>query len=138
VNPNPTNPTQHAWSAEALFNKALLYVEEMERYTANDWQFGFWSSLSLELIARSALAHISPTLLAHKSSWRNIHHALGHAPTAKGFIPSSATTDEVLSILGELLPEFTKELSGFCREHSVRRNGELHTGEEVFAGLGTS
>ena len=52
------------WSEEALFGKALLYIERMESYTADDWQFGFWSALSLELLARAALAHISPVLLA--------------------------------------------------------------------------
>jgi hypothetical protein len=131
-------PTQHAWSSEALFNKALVYVGEMQRYTANDWQFGLWSSFSLEFLARAALAHISPTLLANRKDWRNIYHALGNAATAKLFIPISVTTNEVLSILEELLPDFTKELINFCVSHCVRRNAELHSGEEVFAGLGTS
>jgi hypothetical protein len=131
-------PTQHAWSSEALFSKALLYVEEMERYTAEDWQFGLWASLSLELIARASLSHVSPTLLASRKDWRNIHHALGHPPTSLKFAPVSVTTAEVLSILREILPEFTNELFEDCIKHSVRRNTELHTGEEAFAGLGTS
>jgi len=131
-------PTQHAWSSEALFNKALLYVGEMQRHTADDWQFGFWSSLSLELLARAALAHVSPTLLAERRDWRNTYHALGHAATKKGFIPSSITTSEVLSILQELLRDFTKELDDFCASHCARRNAELHSGEGVFADLGTS
>lgn len=129
---------QHAWSSEALFNKALLYVGQMQRYPADDWQFGFWSSLSLELIARAALAHISPTLLADRRNWRNISHALGHAATAKGFVPISATTNDVLSVLQELLPDFTKELVDFCFSHTARRNAEIHSGEEAFTGLGTS
>ncbi len=131
-------PTQHAWSSEALFNKALLYVEEMKSYTANDWQFGLWSSFSLEFVARAALAHISPTLLANRMNWRNIHYALGHAPTAKQFLPISVTIREVLSILEELLTDFTKELVDFCVTHCARRNAELHSGEEMFADLGTS
>jgi len=77
-------PTQHAWSSEALFSKALLYVEEMERYTADDWQFGLWASLSLELIARASLSHISPTLLASRKDWRNVHHALGRSADLVG------------------------------------------------------
>jgi hypothetical protein len=131
-------PTQHAWSSEALFTKALLYVGEMEGYTANDWQFGFWSSLSLELVARAAIAHVSPTLLANRRDWHNIYHALEHAATAKEFIPTSITNNEVLLILKELLPDFTTELLNFCVHHSTRRNGELHSGEDVFVGLGTS
>jgi hypothetical protein len=129
---------QHPWSSEALFNKALVYVGEMERYTVEDWQFGFWSSLSLELLARAALAHISPALLAGGKDWRNIYHALGHAPTKTGFTPVSINTLEVLSILNELLPEFTKELKDSCALQCGRRNAELHSGEGAFVGLGTS
>jgi hypothetical protein len=110
----------------------------MQRYTATDWQFGFWSSLSLELIARAALAHISPTLLANGKDWRNIYHALGHEPTAKQFTPVSATTKDVFLILEKLLPKLTPELLNFCASHCFRRNAELHSGEEVFEGLGTS
>lgn len=129
---------QHAWSSEALFSKALLYVEEMEEYTADDWQFGLWASLSLEMVARAALSHISPTLLANRKDWRNIHHALGHPATALGFVPTSVMTTEVLSILKVSVPGFTNELFEACITHCVRRNAELHSGEEAFAGLGTS
>lgn len=66
----------HPWSEEALFGKALLYTERMDSFTADDWQFGFWSALSLELLARAALAHISPVLLADTKNWRNLMHAL--------------------------------------------------------------
>jgi hypothetical protein len=110
----------------------------MERHTADEWQFGFWASLSLELIARASLSHISPALLANRRDWRNIHHALGHAPTALGFAPSSANTSEVLAIVKEIIPGFTNELYESCVKHSVRRNAELHTGEDAFAGLGTA
>jgi hypothetical protein len=129
---------QHAWSAEALFNKALLFVEQMEEYTAEDWPFGLWASLSLDMVARASLSQISPTLLANRKDWRNIHHALGHPVTAIGFVPNSVATSEVLSILRELVPGFTRELFEACITHCVRRNAELHSGEEAFAGLGTS
>ncbi len=103
-------PAQHAWSSEALFSKALLYVEEMDRYTAEDWQFGLWASLSLEMVARASLSHISPTLLANRRDWRNIHHALGHPSTSLGFVPTSVITSEVLSILKEVVPASCKVL----------------------------
>jgi hypothetical protein len=131
-------PIQHGWSPEALFSKALLYVGEMERYTPDDWQYRLWASLSLELLARAALAHISPTLLAERQNWRNIYHALGHAPTAKRFAPTSIRATEVLAILQELMTEFTKEMYESCIEQCGHRNAELHSGEDVFAGTGTS
>ncbi len=136
------NPSQHAWSAEALFSKALLFVEEMRRFTpsANDWQYALWSSLSLEVIARAAVANISPTLLAESKNegWRNIYHALGHDTTAMGLAHTSIGTRQVLSILKELLPEFTKELFDFCVAHTTRRNAELHSGEAAFEKIGNA
>ena len=65
-------------------------------------------------------------------------HALGKAPTAKKFTPNSIGAKEVIARLAELLPEFTQEIAGFCSKHIERRNAELHSGEMVFSGLGTS
>ena len=133
-----TKRTHHPWSSEALFSKALLYVGEMERHTPDEWQFGLWSSLSLELIARAAVADVSPTLLANRKDWRNLHYALGQPATAKQFNPTSIATNEVLNILREIHPSFTDELYQFCVKHCAYRNAELHSGEEVFTDLGTS
>ncbi|MCG7873463.1 MAG: hypothetical protein JAZ11_15340 [Candidatus Thiodiazotropha lotti] len=128
----------NSWSAEALFSKALLFTEQMNSSNADEWKYGLWSSLSLELLARASLANISPALLAEPNNWRNIMHALGNAPTAKKFTPNSIGTKEVLARLSELLPDFTQEVAGFCSKHVERRNAELHSGEIVFSGLGTS
>jgi len=130
--------TQHAWSSEALFNKALLYVGEMEKHTSEDSQFGFWASLSLELIARAAVSNVSPTLLANGKDWQNVHHALGHPSTSVGFRPTSRGYREVLSILTKIVPSFTEEFVDSCVRQSARRDAEVHTGEEAFAGLGTA
>lgn len=132
------NAVQHPWSEEALFTKAIVYVDEMQKHPADDWQFGLWASLSLELLARAVLAHISPTLLASRKDWRHVYHALGHSPTAVRFTPSSVLSNEVLSMLKEIVPAFTDELADACLKILVRRNAELHTGEEAFAGIGTS
>lgn len=40
---------EHPWSEEALFSKAILYVQEMQKHPADHWQFGLWAALSLEL-----------------------------------------------------------------------------------------
>jgi hypothetical protein len=128
----------HPWSEEALFGKAVLYVESMESCPAEDWQFGLWSALALEHLARAALSHISPVLLAETSNWRNLTYALGGDPTAKKYTPTSIPTKEVYARLNELLPKFTEEVAGFCSKHAGRRNSELHTGDLAFAELGTS
>jgi hypothetical protein len=131
-------PTQHGWTPEALFAKSLLFVGEMERHTPGDWQHRLWASLSLELIARAALANISPALLADRKDWRHIHYALGYPATAKKVVPLSIPTKEVLDILHELVPEFIKELRDACVEQCGHRNAELHSGENYFTVMGTS
>jgi hypothetical protein len=133
-----SKPTQGAWSPEALFSKALVYVGEMETHSPDDWRHRLWASLSLELLARAALASISPTLLADRKNWRNIYHALGHPPTAKRFVPVSITITEVLAILRELHLDFTEEIHDSCVEQMAHRNAELHTGEDAFAASGTA
>ncbi|NOH73013.1 hypothetical protein F0225_16970 [Vibrio pectenicida] len=110
----------------------------MEASITDGWQFGLWSSLSLELLARSALSNISPVLLADSKNWRNITFSLGNAPTAKKFNPISISTKEVLARLMELLPDFTEEMAGFCSKHTDDRNAELHSGEVIFGQNGTS
>lgn len=131
IEPNP-------WSSDTLAAKAQLYIEQMNSTVADEWKYGLWSALSLELLARAALAHISPVLLADAQNWRNVMHALGKQPTAKKFTPTSITTKEVLARLSELLPDFNQEVAGFCSKHVERRNAELHSGEIVFTGLGTA
>ena len=130
--------TNNAWSSESLYAKSLTYIEQMECHIAEDWQYGLWSALSLELLARAALSHISPVLLADAKNWRNITFALGEEPTAKKFSPISVSTKEVLARLTELLPKFTEEIAGFCSKHTENRNAELHSGEVVFSTYGAS
>lgn len=130
--------TNNPWSSDSLFAKSLAYLEQMETSIADDWQYGLWSSLSLELLARAALSNISPVLLADSKNWRNITFALGNAPTAKKFNPTSISTKEVLARLTELLPEFTEEMAGFCSKHTDDRNAELHSGEVIFGQNDTS
>jgi hypothetical protein len=110
----------------------------VKSHTVDSWEFGLWSSLSLELLARAALSHISPVLLSDAKNWRNLTYAIGTEPTKKKFSPTSIPTTEVIARLEELLPTFTTEIAGFCTQHADRRNSELHTGTPVFASLGTS
>ena len=128
----------HRWSQEALFRKAQLYVERMEAHTEGDWQFGLWSALSLELLARAALAHVSPVLLADNRNWRNLAYALGKEQTSTEFFPRSLSTKDVLSRLKELIPNFNEEIVGFCSQHAERRNAELHSGDLAFANISIS
>ena len=75
ITPGPTPPS---WDPEALYLKAERYVQHMSALDSDDWEYALWSSLSLEFLARAALANVSPALLADTDkSWSSLHHALG-------------------------------------------------------------
>jgi hypothetical protein len=132
---SPPSASVHVWNDAALLSKAMRYVEEMLRYSHDDWQFAFWSSLALELIARASLAKISPALLADSNEWTQLYFALGHTPTTQKFVPKSIGIGEVLTRLQAINPKFEKELRDFCSIHTGMRNAELHSAELPFDDL---
>lgn len=131
-------PSPHVWNHTALLSKARRYVEQMQGYDHDDWQFAFWSSLALELIARSSLAHVSPVMLADTNEWAQLYFALGHSPTTQKFVPKSIGISEVLNRLQAINPAFEKELRDFCSIHTGMRNAELHSAEMPFEVLKAS
>lgn len=130
--------TPHEWSRDSLFNKAQRYSTTMLEQERDSWKFGFWSALTLELLARASLAAISPALVADEKDWKNIYYALGKQPNAKKYTPKTANTSEIFSRLENILPNFTREMLNFSVTHLNRRNDELHSGALPFEGLGTS
>lgn len=133
-----THKLPHEWSKESLLNKAQRYAETMLGQNRDDWQFGLWSALTLELLARAALSSVSPVLVADNREWTNVYYALGYQPNVKQFQQKSANIIEVLNRLMMIVPDFTPELRDFCIVHLNRRNTELHSGDLTFECLGTS
>lgn len=128
----------HAWSKEALLAKAQRFAEEMLKHPRDDWRFALWSTLSLELLGRAALAKVNPALLAEVKDWNNLYYSLGFSPTANKFVPKSIDVTTVFNRLREILPAFTTELEGFAVLHMSRRNEELHAGSIPFDSLKTT
>lgn len=131
--PNP----QSLWTYDLLWSKARVYMERALAVPREDELFPFWSSLALEFLARSALAHVSPILLAEvsDSDSRNLLHALGLEPKVKNFVPKSIQTSVVMTRCEQVVPDFTKEMGLFCRGLTNKRNEELHSGGIPFASL---
>jgi hypothetical protein len=125
------------WDAEALYTKAQRYVERMQSEASDHPEHALWSSFALELLARAALANVSPALLAdtNERNWQNLFHSLGFTPTEQKFSPRSIGIVEVLKRLKEILLDFDNELEGFCVVHTGKRNAELHTGATPFDGV---
>ncbi len=132
--------TPDSWSADSLFLKAQRYIEKMQADDPTEWSYALWSGLALELLARAALASISPALLADTSdrNWSSLLHSLGFTPTEPKFSPRSIAVSEAAKRLGQLVPDFDKELENFCIAHTGKRNSELHSGELPFDGVQSS
>ncbi len=116
-----------AFEYNNLYNKSKLYVQRALSEDREDDLFPFWLSLSLELLARSTLAKISPTLLAEVTSQDNVNllYALGYETTNK---PKSISISEVLNRLTKVNIEFTEVDRKFCISIIEQRNAELHSG----------
>jgi hypothetical protein len=126
------------WSKDAFICKAQRYASIMLGIGRNDWQFGFWSALLLETLARASLSNISPVLVADEKDWNNIYFALGNDPNTPKFSPKSADIAEILRRVAAIFPMFTKEMLNFSTTHIRKRNSELHSGDLPFDTLRTS
>lgn len=132
------NRTAHEWSKDALFSKAQRYAEIMLEKDRSSWEFGFWSTLTLEMLIRASLANISPALVADGRDWNNTLYAVGIAPNQQKFISKSANISELLKHSENVFSKFTREMLNFSISHINKRNSELHSGALPFENLDSS
>jgi hypothetical protein len=128
-------PVATAWNPQALYDKAERYIQQAQVLDKDGWDYALWTSLSLELLARAALANVHPVLLAEPDrQGSNIIGALGFEPVEKRFAPRSIAISDVFRRLTIVLPEFQSDHESFGIQHTGRRNAELHSGELAFDG----
>jgi hypothetical protein len=116
-----------SWEREPLFTKAKLFFEKAFDEDKDEPHFGLWCAMGLELLARSAVSKVSPTLLAEPN---REHHHLLHALNL-GSVKvqrKSIATMHVLSLCQTLLSEFTEAEFKVASAIINRRNEELHSG----------
>ncbi len=65
------------WNYDDLFLKARLYMARAFKEDRDSSLFSFWASLGLELLARSTLSKVHPSLLADPTQGDNILYACG-------------------------------------------------------------
>jgi hypothetical protein len=135
-----SGPIDTNWNAQDLYNKALLYVQETEGLESDKWQYALWHCLALEFLARSALANVSPALLAEvkNDQWSSLYNALGFVPKEPKFVARSIGVVDVFKRLNIILDDFTQEHENFGILHTSNRNAELHTGRMAFEGVNAS
>jgi hypothetical protein len=120
-----------SWEREPLFTKAKLFFEKAFNEDKEEPSFGLWCAMGLELLARSAVSNVSPTLLADPDpGQQNLLHALNHG-SSKTQRKSIAST-QVLSLCKTLITDFTDAEFKITSAIINRRNEELHTGGAAF------
>ncbi len=121
-----------SWERDPLLAKAKLYFERAFELPREDHQFGLWCALGLELLARAAVASISPSLLAEPDAeQKNLLHSLGYGP--ERISGKSIGTVRVLALCRALFKDFREEELRACAALLNRRNDELHTGGAAFS-----
>lgn len=123
------------WSSDSLYSKAKLYAQRAHDEPIESALFGFWMSLSLELMARAALASIHPVLLADPKEPDNIQYAFGITPKNA---PKSIVAKALFSRCSIFIPGFTDGMTVHCLIMADRRNTELHSGAAAFEGIDNS
>jgi hypothetical protein len=120
------------WERDPLLAKARLFFQRAFDEPRDAPTFGLWCSLGLELLARAALASISPTLLAEPDrDHKYLLHALnrGSVSTPR----KSITVTQVFALCHTLVRDFSKEDCTIALALINRRNEELHSGGAGFA-----
>ncbi|MFI5073233.1 MAG: hypothetical protein ACHP8A_20380 [Terriglobales bacterium] len=117
-----------SWDRDPLWAKARLFFERASG--RDDAEFGLWCSMGLELLARAAVASISPTLLADPDKdQKYLLYALKRGSEKN---PRSIAMTQVLNLCGKLFPEFSPEIHTNVSALISRRNDELHSGNGAF------
>jgi hypothetical protein len=135
------NATNNIWDEQVLWTKCKLYMDLALLNPREHWLFPFWAALSLDLLARTALSHIHPVLLAstpQSAEGRHVIYALNRSPKNSGngpYIPHSIDSKEVYKRCAELVDNFTDDHRKLCEALIGRRNEELHSGGAPFVEL---
>jgi hypothetical protein len=120
-----------SWERDTLWAKARLFFERAFNEPRESPLFCLWCSLGLELLARAALASVSPTLLAEPDQeHKHLLHALKRGSQAGS--PRSIGSAQVFKLCNVLFSDFSKEDLVMALALTNRRNDELHTGSAAF------
>lgn len=124
-----------SWAHDALYAKAQNFAARAHNEQISSPLFGFWMSLSLELLARAALSKIHPVLLADPRDHENIYYSFGKNPKSQ---VKSVHAKTVFLRCSVFVDGFTDEMMKHCLIIADKRNAEIHSGEAPFENLENS
>ena len=111
-----------------IFNKSKTYIlKGLRAKEASDFEeYLLWASLALELLGKSVLANIHPSLIAdpqHSASLFAASRVLISADV------KTITCNTLFERLAHISYRFDTNVKKFCNSIAQRRNAELHSGE---------
>lgn len=119
------------WTYEKLWVKGKNYIDKALLQDRESELFPFFAAIALEFIARATLAKVHPVLLAESKDGENILYAFGFQKRTH-YIPISIPTKLVIERCEVIVPNFTETEKAFCKDITVKRNEELHSGNLGF------
>jgi hypothetical protein len=116
-----------AFDPQALMAKSKVFIERglLARDAQDAGLFHMWAALALELLGKSALAHIHPVLVADPSRFPYLLAACGRLDTDD---VKSIAAKTVYERIQHLSKQYDKRAADFCMLMANRRNEELHSG----------
>lgn len=120
-----------AWTYNKLWLKSKVYISKALSEDRESEMFPFFAAIALEFIARATLAKVHPVLLADPREGENILYVFGFQKKPL-YIPVSVPTKTVLERCEVIVPNFTENEKTFCKEITIKRNEELHSGNLGF------
>lgn len=116
-----------AFDPDALWAKsrAFLIRGMRERDAGNFEMFHMWAALAMELLAKTALSSIHPSLIADPQHPRSLLAACGLGSEDNLRSISAKTTYERLGLVSARFDDRVKRI---CSGMAERRNAELHSG----------
>lgn len=116
------------WAKSKAFMARALYARDHD----DTLGFHLWAALALELIGKSALATVSPALVADPSNFNSLLYACGgREPADKKSVGARTVFERLVAII----PAFDEQMKKQCIGVASRRNAELHSGESPMVGM---
>lgn len=125
-----------ALSSDAIFGKSKRYIQKalLRKESGDLDEYQLWASLALELLGKSALAQIHPSLIVDPTHFQSLFAASGVNISTDVKTIAAHTLFERLR---HLRPAFDEKVKIFCNAIAQRRNAELHSGEAPFRSMRT-
>jgi len=132
-----TKPVANALNKDALYAKSQLYIRKgLARKASGELEeYQLWASLSLELLGKSALASIHPSLIADPQHFQSLFAAAGINVSTD---IKTITAKTLFERLQHVIDRFDNKVRVFCNQVANRRNAELHSGDVPFAATQTA